>query len=215
MHASASRAERKRLRNRDALVGAARALFATRGFEGTTIADIAEAADLGFGTFYRYFPDKESVLEAVLDEGRAEIDAVVLAEEAEGASPAQALVHLSERFVVAVRRNRDVLLMMWQVAIRKTTGRRPLKIERAGPEDSLPALLSRAMQRIIERGMAAGDFASGDAELLARLIGSAHMYLLTPPGHEADERLMIATLCEFELRALGASGADGAMRRSG
>ena len=34
------------------------------GFEATTIADIAEAADLGFGTFYRYFPDKEAVLEA-------------------------------------------------------------------------------------------------------------------------------------------------------
>ena len=38
-----------------------------RGFEATTIAEIAEAADLGFGTFYRYFPDKEAVLEAVLE----------------------------------------------------------------------------------------------------------------------------------------------------
>ena len=55
---SVSRVDRKRAKNRDALVDAARGLFARHGFETTTIAAIAEAADLGFGTFYRYFPDK-------------------------------------------------------------------------------------------------------------------------------------------------------------
>jgi AcrR family transcriptional regulator len=63
---SASRIERKRARNRGALIAAARSLFVQHGFEATTIAAIAESADLGFGTFYRYFPDKEAVLEAVL-----------------------------------------------------------------------------------------------------------------------------------------------------
>ena len=76
---SVSRTERRRTRNRDALVAAARRLFAQDGFEATTIAGIAQAADLGFGTFYRYFADKEAALEAVLEDGRAGMDAVLLA----------------------------------------------------------------------------------------------------------------------------------------
>ncbi len=204
MPTSASRVERKRVRNRDALVAAARGLFARDGFEATTIADIAEAADLGFGTFYRYFSDKEAVLEAVLEDGRGEIDAVLLAAEPGGTPPRLALTRLSERFVQAVRRNRDVLSLMWQVAMRRTVGKRPLSVESLGPEQSLPVVLSRAIRRIVEQGMAGGDFAPGDPELLSRLIAGAHMYLLSPAAHETDEDLVITTLCEFELRALAA-----------
>lgn len=204
---SASRVQRKRIRNRDALVAAARGRFARDGFEATTVADIAEAADLGFGTFYRYFADKEAVLEAVLEDGRGEIDAVLLAAEPDGTRPSLALTRLSERFVHAVRRNHDVLMLMWHVAIRKTVGRRPLSVESLGAERSLPVVLSNAIRRIIEAGMVTGDFAPGDAELLSRLIAGAHMYLLTPTAHETGEDLVITTLCEFELRALAAPGA--------
>lgn len=207
MPESASRVERKRTRNRDALVAAARGLFARHGFEATTIAHIAEAADLGFGTFYRYFSDKEAVLEAVLDDGRSEIDRVLLAAEPKGTAPPVALARLTERFVQAVRRNRDILSLMWHVAIRKTVGKRPLSIASMSAEQSLPAVLSVAIQRIIEAGMATGDFAPGDAELLARLITGAHMYLLSPIAHQTGEDVVIATLCEFELRALGATSA--------
>jgi AcrR family transcriptional regulator len=212
MTESASRTERKRIRNRDALVAAARALFVRDGFEATTIADITSSADLGFGTFYRYFADKEAALEAVLDDGKREIDAVLLTPELDGKSAAEALASLSGRFVVAVRRNRDVLTLMWQVAMRKTVGRRPLSIEALGPEQSLPAVLSSAIARIIDEGITAGEFADGDGALLSRLIAGAHMYLLSPEAHDADEELVIRTLCDFELRALGAEPARPALK---
>lgn len=61
--------ELRRQRTRGALLDAARTLFAERGFEGTTIAAIAERAELGFGTFYLYFRDKEEILRAVVMEG--------------------------------------------------------------------------------------------------------------------------------------------------
>src|ERR1700744_3499415 len=41
---------------------AAMALFDERGFEGTTVADIAERAGLNKRTFFRYFGDKREVL---------------------------------------------------------------------------------------------------------------------------------------------------------
>ncbi len=42
--------------------------MAGRGMEGVAIAEITEAADLGFGTFYNYFESKEAIYEALVDE---------------------------------------------------------------------------------------------------------------------------------------------------
>jgi AcrR family transcriptional regulator len=54
--------ERKRLRTRQALIDAAAELFEQRGYDGTTIADIAAAADISTRTFFSYFASKEDVL---------------------------------------------------------------------------------------------------------------------------------------------------------
>jgi AcrR family transcriptional regulator len=202
MPESASRVERKRIRNRDAFVAAARNLFVSKGFDSTTIADIAEAADLGFGTFYRYFPDKEAVLEAVFDDGKNELDAALQSVEPAGTPPAVALTRLSQRFARLIHRDRDLLGLMWQVAMSKSVGRRPLSFERPGPDQALPVVLARAIQPMIEQGMARGDFAQGDAAILARLIAGAHMSLLIPGALDVDEDAVTATLCAFELRAL-------------
>jgi AcrR family transcriptional regulator len=52
----------KRERTRQALVDAAYELFASRGFEATTIAEIAAKAEVGTRTYFSYFPTKEDVL---------------------------------------------------------------------------------------------------------------------------------------------------------
>jgi AcrR family transcriptional regulator len=54
--------DRKKARTRQAIVDAATELFATRGYEQTTIADIAAAADIGTRTFFSYFASKEELL---------------------------------------------------------------------------------------------------------------------------------------------------------
>lgn len=56
------RRERRRREIRDRLYRAALALFAERGYAETTVEDITEAADVGKGTFFNYFPSKEHVL---------------------------------------------------------------------------------------------------------------------------------------------------------
>jgi len=57
---------------REALLGAARELFATRGFERTTVRDIAAAAGVNQALLFRYFGSKEELLGAVLaGRGRA------------------------------------------------------------------------------------------------------------------------------------------------
>jgi AcrR family transcriptional regulator len=56
------RRERRRLETRERIYRAALELFAERGFMETTVEDITEAADVGKGTFFNYFPTKEHVL---------------------------------------------------------------------------------------------------------------------------------------------------------
>lgn len=57
--------ERKKLRTREALIEAAATLCLQKGFDRTTVEQIAAAAEVSTRTFSRYFPTKESVLIAM------------------------------------------------------------------------------------------------------------------------------------------------------
>ena len=63
-----SKRQLTRKTNYDRLIKAAKAAFLHQGFEGTTIRDIVRGSGLAPGTFYNYFPDKESVFRAIVDQ---------------------------------------------------------------------------------------------------------------------------------------------------
>jgi AcrR family transcriptional regulator len=57
-----NRRERRSLELRERLIRAALDLFAKQGFAETTVEDITNAADVGKGTFFNYFPSKDHIL---------------------------------------------------------------------------------------------------------------------------------------------------------
>jgi AcrR family transcriptional regulator len=57
-----SRRERRRAELRERIFRAALQLFAQKGYSETTVEDITNAADVGKGTFFNYFPSKEHIL---------------------------------------------------------------------------------------------------------------------------------------------------------
>jgi AcrR family transcriptional regulator len=70
---------RKRQQTRERLTRAAMALFLERGFEATTLDDIAAAADISRRSFFHYFESKEDVVFAWQEESTAALIAAVAA----------------------------------------------------------------------------------------------------------------------------------------
>lgn len=58
----ASRRDRKKAERKEQLLAVAMGLFVEHGFEGTTVDEIADAADVSRATFFNHFSSKESVL---------------------------------------------------------------------------------------------------------------------------------------------------------
>lgn len=54
--------------NRSQILAAAREVFANLGYEATTVRDIIRRTSLASGTFYNYFPTKEAVFRAVVED---------------------------------------------------------------------------------------------------------------------------------------------------
>jgi AcrR family transcriptional regulator len=71
--------QRKRQQTRERLTQAAMALFLERGFEATTLDDIAAAADVSRRSFFHYFASKEDVVFAWQEESTAALIAAVAA----------------------------------------------------------------------------------------------------------------------------------------
>lgn len=71
------RRARRSAATRESLFRAALDLFALKGFADTTVEDITEAADVGKGTFFNYFPSKDHLLVAFSDMQIAKLQAAV------------------------------------------------------------------------------------------------------------------------------------------
>lgn len=74
---TANRHDRRRTRNRDAILSAAEALFGERGIAAVSIDEIALAADLAKGTVYNHFADKDALAAEIAAQARADGEARV------------------------------------------------------------------------------------------------------------------------------------------
>lgn len=59
--------EEQKGRRRDAILAAAKRVFARKGFHATTIADVAKAARVSYGVVYWYFESKDALFHALME----------------------------------------------------------------------------------------------------------------------------------------------------
>ncbi len=92
--AALGRRARRRAEIHERIFRAALRLFAERGYAATTVRDITEAADVGKGTFFNYFPTKEHLLGAFSSMQVAKLEAVLRDAATQRATAAQVLRRL-------------------------------------------------------------------------------------------------------------------------
>jgi TetR/AcrR family transcriptional regulator, cholesterol catabolism regulator len=82
------RRERKKLQTRDRIVDCAIALFASRGYDSTTMEDIGECADVARATVFNYFARKEDIVSEVFIRRRVQLaELIAAAKEATSDTP--------------------------------------------------------------------------------------------------------------------------------
>src|SRR5277367_827786 len=111
-YSSTSRRERRSSETRESLFRAALSLFAQKGFAETTVEDITNAADVGKGTFFNYFPSKDHILLAFGEMQLGKLRQAV--EEARSTSQPmpEFLRSLGERMTQEPTRNPDIIRVL-------------------------------------------------------------------------------------------------------
>jgi AcrR family transcriptional regulator len=66
--AAPGRRERTKAANRAAILEAALAVFGEMGYDAASVRDVIRRTDLASGTFYNYFPDKEAIFRALIEQ---------------------------------------------------------------------------------------------------------------------------------------------------
>src|SRR3954467_645211 len=101
----------KRLDRRTQLLTAARAVFAKKGYDESTVSEIVTRAGVAQGTFYLYFPGKESLAGAFAELLSERLAAVATEKTSRARSFDSALGRLFEAAYQVAEEHRDVFLV--------------------------------------------------------------------------------------------------------
>ena len=100
-----------RLDRRTQLLTAARTVFARNGYDDSTVAEIVGRAGVAQGTFYLYFPGKESLAGAFAEQVSERFAEVAAEKTARSRSFDSALVRLFETAYTVADEHRDIFLV--------------------------------------------------------------------------------------------------------
>lgn len=115
-----NRRERRSAEIRERLFRAALALFGKKGFAETTVEDITEAADVGKGTFFNYFPSKDHILLAFGEMQLGKLEAAVEEARRSDEPMPQFLRALGARMTEEPTRNPEIIRALLQAYLSST-----------------------------------------------------------------------------------------------
>jgi len=117
------RRARRSAETRERLFRAALDLFARKGFTETTVEDITEAADVGKGTFFNYFPSKDHILLAFGEMQLAKLESAVREARASQEAMPHFLRSLGVRMTQEPIRNPGIIRALLQAYLSTTAVR--------------------------------------------------------------------------------------------
>jgi AcrR family transcriptional regulator len=88
--------ERDKELRREAILAAAKRVFAKKGFHATKMSDVARAARVSYGSIYWYFDSKDTLFEAVIEAEERRLRAHIQAALAPGGENGDVVAHLRD-----------------------------------------------------------------------------------------------------------------------
>ena len=197
-----NRFERRRERTRQDLLAAATRVLAEKGLHRTKIADIAAAADIGVGTFYLHFPDKETLFDAVVEDTVRRLKTTVDAARIKARTAVEKVRASNVAFFRFARDNREVFKIVFGHG--------------AAYEDLIrraQALFIADVEETIQEGIAAGVFAPLSPAIVAQaVIGMATQVIAWWTEHESVPiETLIDTTTTLALRGITPDAPKGAL----
>jgi len=152
---------------RAAILDAATAVFAKRGFFGSQVADVARAAGIAAGTVYLYFRSKDEILTSIFDRMMHDAMGAGQAALADVTDPVERLRRIAHMHLARLGRDRS-LAIVFQVELRQTT-KFMERFSKGGLADYLLVI-----QKTIESGQARGVFRKDmDARMASKVFFGA------------------------------------------
>jgi len=182
-----------KLRTREKIVAAAKALFAERGYEAATIRDIAKDAGMSTGAVFASFTDKSDLFTEIAEAEQSELNAAMCAAAGELTGRAAVVAMLDaavDRHMGEIALFRAVMSALWTPGLGERARRR---LERRPPT----ALIQSALRP--ELGCAQGGLDLAEiAEMIwdgyVSLIRRASLGGLTPEAVKSRMREQVRTV---------------------
>jgi AcrR family transcriptional regulator len=174
-------------------------VLADKGFSATKIADIAAAADVGVGTFYLYFPTKDALFDAVVEDTVARLKEALDAARAGAPDPLARVRATNAAFCRFAAENRHVFKIVFgHAAAYNDVIRRAQALFAADIEDQM------------REGIASGAFAPLPADVAAQaIVGMATQILSWWTEHESVPMdVLHDTMTSLALHGIRPAAAD-------
>jgi AcrR family transcriptional regulator len=156
--ATPDRRQRRSSQTRERLFRAALDLFARRGFADTTVEDITNAADVGKGTFFNYFPSKDHMLLAFGEMQLGKLQSIIENLRCTREPVPQFFRTLAVRMTEDPARNPSIVRALLLANLSSTPVREGMRKIQA----QMHTLLSEFVQIGQQRGEVRDDLPSGD-----------------------------------------------------
>lgn len=200
---STDKTRQKKDAKRTAMMQAAVRVFADKGYHAATVRDIVNAADVAIGTFYFYFPDKETLF-LYLYEETADFLLQTLEQAVRGRATLPHQLAAGIRAYINIAVYEPAVVQMLLVG---GVGALPsLAARRAAFRERLTNLWQRPLDQATDRDQLSPQNTRRSAEAVAGAIDEVVLNLLDQPDPEREAEGVVGDLSAFILRAVAYHG---------
>lgn len=200
---STDKTRQKKDSKRAALMQAAVRVFAEKGYYAATIRDVVNAAEVAIGTFYFYFPDKETLFVHLYEEtADFLLQAIQQGVNSRVTLPKQLAAGVQAYVNIAVYEPAVVqLLLVGGVGALPSLAER-----RSAFRERLTNIWQRPIDLALDRNLIAPQNTRRAAEALAGAFDEVVLNLLAQPTPDAEAGAAANDMVHFALRALAYTG---------